>query len=219
MRRAPASPEILVLAGTNGAGKSSIAGAALRLAGGELFDPDAAARRFVARHPHLSPDEASSRAWRLGRRLLTRAIRERLRFAFETTLGGRTMTGLLLEATAAGIPVRIWYVGLASVELHVERVRARVLRGGHAIPDRRIRQRYDASRRNLIHLLPHLEELKLFDNSPHRDPLAGEPPEPKMVLHLKSGRVLGACPMAEVPVWAKPIVRAAIRLYGGAGRG
>lgn len=126
------------------------------------------------------------------------------------------MTGLLIEAAHAGIPVRVWYVGLASPELHVQRVRARVRRGGHAIPEERIRRRYDASRRNLIRLLPHLAELKLYDNSEERDPTAGQPPHPLLVLHLAGGRVLSACPRAQVPEWAKPIVQAALRRVGGA---
>lgn len=213
---AAAAPEILVLAGTNGAGKSSVGGEALRQAGGEYFNPDEATRRFMKRYPHLSLEEANARAWRMGRLLLQRAIAERLRFAFETTLGGRTMTGLLMKAANVGIPVRIWYVGLASVDLHIARVRARMRRGGHAIPEERIRHRYDTSRRNLIVLLPHLTELLLFDNSRERDPAAGQAPELLLILHLKRGQLVRSCPLAEIPEWAKPIVQAAIRHYGGA---
>jgi predicted ABC-type ATPase len=215
--RAAAPPQILVLAGTDGAGKSAVAGEALRQAGGEYFNPDEATERIRRRDPHLSLDEANARAWRLSRRLLRLAIRQRLRYAFETTLGGQTMTGLLLEAADAGIPVRVWYVGLASAKLHVQRVRARVRRGGHAIPEERIRWRYDTSRRNLIRLLPHLAELRLFDNSEERDPATGNPPHPFLVLHVKGGRVLYACPRAQVPEWAKPIVQAAVRRFGGEG--
>lgn len=215
MTEAPPASQILVLAGTNGAGKSSIAGEALRQAGGDYFNPDEATRRSMSRHPDLSLEEANSRAWRLGRFLLNRAITERLQFAFETTLGGQTITGLLMKAANVGIPVRIWYVGLTSIDLHVERVRARVRRGGHAIPEERIRKRYDASRLKVIRLLPHVTELKLLDNSEERDPAAGEAPEPLLILHLKKGQVVDACPPGEVPEWAKPIVQAAIRLYRG----
>ena len=209
-----AAPSIVVLAGTNGAGKSSVAGEALRQAGGEYFNPDEAARRLRERFPHLSTSEANARAWHQGRRLLERAISERLRFAFETTLGGRTLTGLLLKAANVGIPVRVWYVGLASADLHVARVQARVRRGGHAIPEARIRQRFDTSRANLVRLLPHLAELRLFDNSEERDPTVGEQPRPRLILHVKNGRIQTASPLAEVPEWAKPIVMAAIRQYG-----
>lgn len=214
MSGAGAAPEIVVLAGTNGAGKSSVAGRALRQAGGEYFNPDEVTRRLRRADPELSRREANSRAWHIGRHLLERAIQERFRFALETTLGGQTITGLLMKAANVGLPVRVWYVGLTSVELHLERVHARVRRGGHAIPEERIRERYDASRKNLIRLLPHLSELKVYDNSRERDPAESLPPEPLLVLHLKGGEVMDSCPMTEVPEWAKPIVQRTRQVYG-----
>lgn len=215
MNRVGATPEIVVLAGTNGAGKSSVAGAALRQEGGDYFNPDEVAGQLRRADPDLTRREANSRAWHVGRRFLERAIERRFRFAFETTLGGRTITGLLLKAANVGLSVRIWYVGLASPELHLERVRSRVRRGGHPIPEQRIRERYDASRENLLQLLPHLTELKLYDNSRERDPAEGVPPEPLLVLHLKEGQVVDSCPMSDVPGWAKPIVQGVLRLVGG----
>src|SRR5512141_1046311 len=113
---------LYVLAGTNGAGKSTIGGEAVRAAGIECFDPDEAARRIGLAQPRLAQAEVNSAAWHHGRRLLERAIAERLDFAFETTLGGETMTRLLERACASGIDVRVWYVGLAGAELHLERV-------------------------------------------------------------------------------------------------
>jgi len=82
---APA-PCLYVLAGTNGAGKSSIGGAMFLQAGVEYFNPDQAARLILARNQGLSQTEANSAAWHRGRHLLERAIAERKTFAFETTL-------------------------------------------------------------------------------------------------------------------------------------
>ena len=119
---------IYVLAGTNGAGKSSIGGAAIRERGADYFNPDEATRRIRLANPRISEREANSAAWHEGKRLLEDAIAERSTLAFETTLGGETITGLLLRALAEGIEVRIWHIGLATPELHVARVRARVSR-------------------------------------------------------------------------------------------
>ena len=102
-----------------------------------------------------------------------------------------TITGLLERAAARGIEVRVWYVGLSSPELHIARVRARVAKGGHDIPEPRIRERYDASRLNLIRLLPSLTELWVYDNSVEADPDAGVAPEPRLVLHLRRGTIVG----------------------------
>ena len=124
--------------------------------GTEYFNPDEAASRIRSLNPGLSEAEANSEAWNQGKRLLQRAIAERLNFAFETTLGGNTIPALLSSALSAGLDVRIWYAGLSGVELHVARVRARVEKGGHAIPEQKIRDRYDRSRLNLIRLMPRL---------------------------------------------------------------
>jgi predicted ABC-type ATPase len=205
------APCIYVLAGTNGAGKSSIAGARFRQSGSEYFNPDEAARRIQLANPAIGSAEANSAAWHHGKRLLERAIAERLTFAFETTLGGHTITALLEDALAAGIEVRVWYVGLDSVERHIARVRRRAARGGHDIPDERIRERYDRSRLNLIRLLPRLTELRAYDNSRESDPAEGLEPQPVLVLHMVEGQVLSTCDLPAAPVWTKPVLMAAMK--------
>ena len=136
-------PRIYVLAGVNGAGKSSIEGATLNERGAEYFNPDVAARQIRQADPRLALKEANSLAWHQGGRLLERAIAERQSFALETTLGGNTITGLLERASEQGLEVRVWYAGLSSPELHIARVRQRVLGGGHDIPESDIRRRYE----------------------------------------------------------------------------
>ena len=208
-------PTIRVLAGTNGAGKSSVAGAMLRAAGGDWFNPDAVARRLRDAHPDLDQATANGLAWQAGKSLLERAIAGRLDFNFETTLGASTLPALLARAADAGFAVRVWYVGLESVELHLKRVAERVAKGGHDIPEADIRRRYDAGRRNLVALLPRLAELKLFDNSAEGDPQAGIAPRPRALLHWKDGRLLAMCEPAAMPGWAKPIAAAVLRLAAG----
>ncbi len=205
-------PRIYVLAGTNGAGTSSIAGATVRESGADYFNPDEAARRIKDADPGVSQAEANGQAWLEGKRLLERAIAERLDFAFETTLGGETMTRLLEQALDAGIEVRVWYTGLSTPELHIQRVRARVESGGHDIPEADIRRRYDQGRLNLVRLMPRLTELRVYDNSKEADPKRGVAPEPKLVLHVQAGRIMNPADLPSTPEWAKPIVAAAMKL-------
>lgn len=207
------SPSIYVLAGTNGAGKSSVAGAAIRERGSDYFDPDEATRRILAVNPGIALVEANSQAWLHGKRLLQNAIARRLNFAFETTLGGNTIPALLEGAHSSEIAVRIWYVGLEGPELHIARVRARVAAGGHDIPAARIRERYDRSRENLIRLLPKLAALRVFDNSEEADPQRSMMPKPRLLLHAADGVMLQACDVEAVPQWAKPVYLAALREY------
>src|SRR5712691_6832831 len=205
-------PRLHVLAGVKGAGKSSIGGASLRGFGGEYYNPDEAARALMAANPALSQIEANGAAWHQGRRLLERALAERLDFAFETTLGANTIPRLLAEAAAKGFEVRIWYVGLEGPELHIRRVRSRVRRGGHDISEQDIRRRYEHSRLNLIHLMPRLAALRVYDNSVEADPAAGNKPAPLLVLHMEKGKILNREDLARSPAWARPIVAAALKL-------
>lgn len=182
--------------------------------GVDYFNPDEAARLILSANPGLTQTDANSAAWHEGRRLVERAIAERLSFAFETTLGGRTITALLDRALSEHIDVRIWYVGLNSPDLHIARVRSRVARGGHDIPDEWVRARYNSSRLNLIHLLPKLTELRVYDNSIEADPSAGMAPAPTPILHVAQGVIVALCDLHAAPAWAKPILAAAMRRSG-----
>jgi predicted ABC-type ATPase len=211
------APRIFVLAGTNGAGKSSIGGATIRARGAEYFNPDEAAARIRQAQPHLSATQANSAAWHEGKRLLQHAIANGLDYNFETTLGGKSFAALLKEAATRGMEVRIWYVGLASPEHHLARVRARVEKGGHDIPEADIRRRFDQSRLQLLALLPHLAELRVYDNTDEADPHQGQAPRPRLLLHWHNqpARVLvpnTAQALKQTPEWAKAIVMAALKL-------
>ena len=205
-------PDIFVLAGVNGAGKSSIIGSAFLQRGQAFFNPDEATKQIRAANPGSTLEAANSAAWLEGKRLLQLAIGRRLEYAFETTLGGNTITGMLASASADGIAVRIWYVGLNSPDLHIARVKSSVAKGGHHIPREKIIQRYDQSRLNLIQLLPKLAELKLFDNSVEGDPSVGPLPPPRLILHMDHCRIVKICGPRTAPGWTKPILAAALSL-------
>lgn len=205
------APRINVLAGVNGAGKSSVAGATLRAAGGFYYNPDEAARELKLANPGLTQLQANSAAWHRGREMLERAIAKRLDFTFETTLGASTIPKLLIEAAGQGLEVHVWFTGLAVPELHIARVRARVARGGHDIPEAAIRRRFEHSRLNLIMLLPVLASLRVYDNSIEADPASGKTPKPVLLLHMERGRIVNPQDLPRVPEWAKPIAAAAMR--------
>jgi predicted ABC-type ATPase len=209
-------PFILVLAGVNGAGKSSVGGFRLLAQGLEWFNPDSFARQVIA-ELGCSLETANGLGWNYGRDKLVEAIDKGLNHAFETTLGANTIPGLLKDA-AKTHEVRIWFCGLSSAELHIERVALRVASGGHDIPEAKIRERWEKSRINLVELIPHLTSLQVFDNSISVKP--GEPiPAPKLILFLERSVIKtpdqsDATALAAVPGWAKPIVQATFDICG-----
>jgi predicted ABC-type ATPase len=212
LTRTPARPFIFVLAGVNGAGKSSVGGAMLADHGLTWFNPDTYARELMAQ---LSLDlaEANARAWEYGRLQLETAIANGMNYAFETTLGARTIPDMLANASNSHDVVML-FCGLSSPEQHLKRVRARVASGGHDIPESKIRERWIGSRANLIKLLPRLAHLQVFDNSTEAAP--GEDiPDPVLVLEMVGGRMMfpepqNAAALNATPEWARPIVQAAI---------
>jgi len=205
-------PSLYVLAGINGAGKSSVGGAFLTQKNLPWYNPDTFARALVTEHGMPQVD-ANIEAWKEGMVQLDAAIAAKSRFAFETTLGGNTVRQKLLSACKTH-NVRIWYCGLRSPELHVTRVRLRVSQGGHSIPKEKIFERWNTSRANLVELLPHLTELSVFDNS--AEAAIGTPvPEPKRLLHFRDGTVLypdTLAILADTPEWAQAIVEMALEL-------
>ncbi|MGB0743716.1 MAG: zeta toxin family protein [Opitutales bacterium] len=206
------APTIYVLAGVNGSGKSSIGGEILSQKGLPYYNPDLAARKLRELHPMMTQKIANSHAWSLGRDMLIGSIEQRKNFAFETTLGGKTITSLLFKAANEGIRVAVWYAGLESVEMNMDRVKARVASGGHDIPEEDIRKRWSSSPRNLLLLLPMLSMLRLYDNSLPGDPKSGGQPKPRLLLAMDEGRITGPEELSGAPDWAKPIIVAASRL-------
>ena len=207
-----ARPRILVLAGVNGAGKSSIGGDMLHQAGIPWFNPDTFTRELVAATGSPLAD-ANAAAWQEGLRRLNAAIAHGEDYAFETTLGGNTIAARLGDASESH-DVLMWFCGLDSPEHHMARVRLRVSQGGHDIPEAKIRERYRSSIANLVALLPHLSRLQVYDNS--RDAGPGTPvADPRLLLQMEGGRIAwptDADTLRATPDWAKPILEAALSM-------
>lgn len=209
-------PFILVLAGVNGAGKSSVGGALLAERDLVWYNPDAQAREVQAT-AGLSLEDANAYAWAHGVDMLREAMAGGTNFAFETTLGADTIPKLLIEA-AKTHDVMMWFCGLASPELHIARVALRVSQGGHPIPEEKIRARWTSSVANLIKLLPHLAVLHVYDNSAAAK-LGEDIPDPLLVLEMRRGEVTvpdaaDRAALATVPEWARAVVEAALELQG-----
>jgi predicted ABC-type ATPase len=154
-------PIVVVIAGPNGAGKTTIAKRVLADTLGitEFVNADAIAIGLSG----FSPERAAIAA---GRVMLTR-LRELAdageSFAFESTLASRSFAPWLRELIVRGYEL---YVSLASPAQAIRRVKARVRRGGHHVPNDIVRRRFERSARNLVELyLPIAATWRIFDNS------------------------------------------------------
>ncbi|WP_397475872.1 hypothetical protein [Pusillimonas sp.] len=206
---------LYVLAGVNGAGKSSIGGHLLTQAGLTWYNPDDFARALATSYG-FTQEQANIEAWQEGVRRLRQAIATHRSFAFETTLGGQSITQYLLQACDTH-DVMIRYCGLRDPQLHLDRIRLRVQNGGHDIPEAKVRQRWGSSLRNLIVLMPSLACLRVYDNSTQFE--QGQAiGEPKLLLQMRAAKRLHPATLADAadtPEWAKPALEAAFELDSG----
>ena len=166
---------LYVIAGCNGAGKTTASFTILP----EILD----CREFVNADEiarGLSPFQPETVSFEAGRIMLHR-IDELMtggeNFAFETTLSTRSYKDRIENAKILGYDVTLLFFWLRSVELAKERVKTRVLEGGHNIEESVIERRYKRGVVNLFELfLPLVDEAMIFDNSEGLPVLIAEKP-------------------------------------------
>lgn len=159
-----------MLAGPNGAGKSTSAPRVLRdlLEIDYFVNADVIAQGLSA----YAPEKAAIQAGRIMLERLDELSEQRVSFALETTLSGRTYARRLTSWVDQGYQIHLIYLWLNSPDLAVERVATRVRKGGHSIPEETIRRRYFAGLRNLFDLyLPLVNSWEVFDNTSPGRPL------------------------------------------------
>lgn len=160
----PRPPICTIIAGPNGAGKSTIF--SLIELPGEFINADDIARRL---NPE-NPDQASFQAGREAIRVLDEKLLDRSDFCYETTLSSRQSLKVIQQAHLAGYRTQLIFVALPHVELHIQRVKDRVMKGGHDIPEDTIRRRYDVAFENLALAIPLSDEIAIFGNSDKSGP-------------------------------------------------
>ena len=112
----------------------------------------------------LSPFNADSIAVAVeANQIMYKRIRELISanktFALETTLASRSIARLLQNAQEKGYYVTLLYFWLNTPDLAVERVRNRVMAGGHNVTESTVRRHYVASIQNLFQLYRNLDML------------------------------------------------------------
>lgn len=158
---------LYIIAGCNGAGKTTasltILPRSLRVK--EFVNADEIARGLSP----FNPEGMAIEAGRLMIKRIDELIRAGESFSIETTLATRSYVKLVDRAQEQGYIVHVLFFWLRDIPLAKERVRERVLNGGHNIPDDIIERRYAAGLRNLFRLfMPKVDIWVIYDNSENR---------------------------------------------------
>jgi predicted ABC-type ATPase len=162
------APSLWIIAGANGSGKSS-AYSKVTIDAPEgsiwIINPDALSAQ-VADHEQiaLNPDANLAAVQRIEDWLYA-SISAYQTVGVETVLSSPKYRNLVSRAHENGFRVRLIYVVLDSVELNVERVRIRVAKGGHDVPEDKIRERRLRSLEQLSWFFDHADLADIFDNS------------------------------------------------------
>lgn len=164
--QAAGRPLLVVLAGSNGAGKSTFHAEALSSTGIPFVNADEIARDLSVKSGRNMADlayEAMQRAEGLRRDLL----RQRASFIMETVLSDSQGAKLAFfsEAQAVGYFVLFIHIRVHNVETSIARVMQRVLNGGHDVPDEKLRSRFPRTQKNATRALAAADAGLVFDNS------------------------------------------------------
>ena len=146
-----------IIGGVNGVGKSSLSGVLKveRSDLGHIIDVD----RIAV--------ENNCTAIESGKIALTKIenyLSKELSFTQETTLSGQRTEKTIRAAKEKGYKVRLFYVGLDTLEECVGRIKNRVLKGGHNIQSDDIERRYEKRFDDVVKILPYCDEAHFFDN-------------------------------------------------------
>ena len=153
---------IIIIAGPNGAGKTTLAR--------ELLPNEANVFTFInadliaAGLDPLQPERAAIRAGRMMLEMIDACVSRGDNFAFETTLSGRGYARMIPRWQEQGYWVTLVYLRVSSPEVVIDRVRQRVLEGGHDVPEDVIRRRFYSSQHNFEHIYRRLvNEAIIYD--------------------------------------------------------
>ncbi len=164
------SPLCIVIAGPNGAGKTTFAREFLPKDTGVVYFVNA--DLIAAGLSPLRPELAALAAGRLLLTELDRLAKTRQDFAFESTLSGLTYLSRLKRWKAAGYRIEIVFLQLASVQLALRRIVARVKQGGHSVPRKDVMRRFDRGWKNFEAAYKPLADMwAVYDNSGDRPQL------------------------------------------------
>lgn len=192
-------PVLIVIAGPNGSGKTSVTSKILHhewLEDSEYINPDNVARDIFG---DWNDREAVLKAANYCNDWREKCLAKRKSHIFETVMSATDKVAYILRAKEAGFFVRLFFVSTESPTINAKRVANRVLNGGHDVPIPKIISRYDKSIANCTALAPYVDRLYVYDNSI-------ENTEARLLFRMSNGEIAKSY-TDNLPDWAKIILQ------------
>lgn len=146
-----------IIGGVNGAGKSSLTGVLCGLFSdlGIIVDTDSITAK-------LGGDKL--RGGKKAVEIIAGCLEKGVNFTQETTLSGQKTLRTITSAKKNDYFIRLYYVGISTAEESVLRIKNRVRKGGHSIPDADVLRRFEKRFEDLAKILPYCDEVHFYDN-------------------------------------------------------
>jgi predicted ABC-type ATPase len=192
-------PKLLIVAGPNGSGKTSVTGKILNhiwIEGCEYINPDNMAQDLFG--DWNSPD-AVMQAARYAAERREDCIANGRSLIFETVLSAPDKIAFIERAKQQNYFIRLFFIGTDSPQINAMRILHRVMTGGHDVPAKKIFSRYSKSIANCAFLAPVVDRLYVYDNST-------ENAFPELLFRASSGKLTKQ--YADMHNWANIIFRA-----------
>jgi len=188
-----AKKQLWLLAGANGAGKSTFYNNYLASSGMSFINADLIAKQ-------IAPDDAEARSYEaaaIAAKLRSSYLHKGLSFCFETVFSHPSKIDFVAEAKSLGYEIILVYIHLQSSELNLARIAQRVSEGGHSVPEEKVLSRIPRTMAYIHDVLPLVDVARIYDNSFRTSPFVS-------VAELRDGRLKMI--IKHLPEWAEQIL-------------
>lgn len=190
-------PELIVIAGPNGSGKTSVTQKFLHhewAEGTVYINPDEVAKDVFG---DWNSTEAVIKAANYCAEWREKCLRTRTSFVFETVFSADDKIDFILRAKQIGFFIRLFFISTSSPSINASRIARRVMEGGHDVPITKIISRYYKSIINCEIIAPVVDRLYVYDNSVDYQ-------DAKLQFRLTDGEIAKIY-VTDIPEWARSI--------------
>jgi predicted ABC-type ATPase len=189
------SKQLWVLAGGNGAGKSTFYNLHLAKYGIKFVNADLISKDIDPENPEDSSYHAATVAAGIRKDLIEQGVS----FCFETVFSHESKIDFIAQAKANGYKIILVYIHLIDSSLNEARVKQRISEGGHSVPTEKIHSRIPRTMKHIKTALALVDEARILDNSLRDNPF-------QQIVAMKAGNY--EAKVNPLPEWAKDLLPA-----------